>query len=569
MLVAVVLLATAPAQAAPARTHALLELKHPHGLAKFVRKVSSPGSPRYRRYASVHHLTERYGASRKDRRTVRRWAAERGGHAQVLSGSWAIAAFPADSGPAMAASSQHGNRLHVPPALRGAVRRASKLPHVPLRDPLPPTPLRARERRGLPTNYPSARQRTGAPSGCAAGRDVNTEGFGTEAFTPNQYTAAYGISALHNRGFDGAGERIALIEIDGFAKRDIKAFASCFGTKVPPTHTHVLGGGKKLAPGLETTLDLSMLTASAPGVDRMDVYEGTGNAGIPQLLNAAITARHKPTVISSSIGACEPQAPSAYLDAVSDILAVGAGAGITFLSAAGDAGSADCNGNGSVPLVPLTAVDFPGSSPYATSVGGTNLILGADNHLKNEIVWNHAPGEISGGGGGTSIHFSPPWWQTKTRATVGGLARLARTVPDLAALGDSIPGYALSCASVSDCNNYGYAWIGIGGTSAATPLTAGGLALANQASRTFGQRRLGLINPLIYRLGAGKRAAKVFTDVRKTGNDVGTAYPQNVNHSQPLGCCTAGVGYDMASGWGSLRFPKFLRAAKHAYKKSR
>ena len=55
-----------------------------------------------------------------------------------------------------------------------------------------------------------------------------------QGFTPNQYETAYGFVPLFGSGLHGEGERVALIEIDGFRSTDLTSFASCFGLGVPP-----------------------------------------------------------------------------------------------------------------------------------------------------------------------------------------------------------------------------------------------------------------------------------------------------------------------------------------------
>ncbi len=79
-----------------------------------------------------------------------------------------------------------------------------------------------------------------------------------------------------------------------------------------------------------------------------------------------------------------------------------------------------------------------------------------------------------------------------------------------------------------------------GGTSAATPLTAAGIVLADEAAARHGQPTLGLINPLIYKLANSKAYDRVLWDVSVGNNDVGTALPAPVGDGQPIGCCDAG-----------------------------
>jgi len=114
-------------------------------------------------------------------------------------------------------------------------------------------------------------------------------------------------------------------------------------------------------------------------------------------------------------------------------------------------------------------------------------------------------------------------------------------------LADVSPGYAVYCTAQADCDGRG--WLSFGGTSAATPLLAGGFALVDQALRRQGRIALGLANPLLYRLGRDPTtAAQVFYDVTNGSNDVG---PFVQSSQQPLGCCSAVPGFDDASGWAA------------------
>jgi len=129
-------------------------------------------------------------------------------------------------------------------------------------------------------------------------------------------------------------------------------------------------------------------------------------------------------------------------------------------------------------------------------------------------------------------------------------------VPDVSMLADIIPGYAIFCSVVQDCVPApgSSPWVGIGGTSAATPLLAGGLALVDEELRVQGRQALGLVNPLLYEIDRSQSAASVFDDVVSGSNDVGTDIPGT---GQPLGCCTAHAGYDEASGLGSINLAAF------------
>jgi hypothetical protein len=101
--------------------------------------------------------------------------------------------------------------------------------------------------------------------------------------------------------------------------------------------------------------------------------------------------------------------------------------------------------------------------------------------------------------------------------------------------------------------------LSFGGTSAATPLLAGGFALIDESLRRQGRVALGLANPLLYRLGRDPAGSgQVFFDVTSGSNDVGPFIQSN---QAPLGCCTARAGYDEASGWGGVNLAGLAQAA--------
>src|SRR6201999_3293659 len=142
--------------------------------------------------------------------------------------------------------------------------------------------------------------------------------------------------------------------------------------------------------------------------------------------------------------------------------------------------------------LPVQSVDYPGSSPYATAVGGLNMTLGTSNQLRTQQVWNNSPNAFGAGGGGTSLLFGRPWYQS-----IGGAAA-QRSVPDVSMLADDVPGYAIYCTppACAPQPTVTPGWQPVGGTSAATPLLAGGIADADQIAGTHPQPAIGLPHPL-------------------------------------------------------------------------
>ncbi len=543
------------------------------GLRRAALAVSTPGSPLYGAYRTIPELARRYGASASTRRRVVAYLRAAGaGDVRIdATGLFADATLPAGVAERLFATplaqfrADHGVRYiapatgtasaaasRVPAALSGLVTGVVGLDTRPLAAAARPDARAAHGGRTahLASQPSSAQPRSGTPAGCPDG--INSGGF-----TPNQILTAYGYDPLHGAGVNGQGERAALIEIDGFKYSDVQAFASCFTLSIPAVNTFGVGIPKPLNQGGEATLDLEVLDAAAPGLSAIDVYETKSSAADTlQALTAPLQSRNTPQVISASLGLCEPVVAQAVgrsgIDATEGSLEVAAASGVTFLASSGDQGSADCTQMDGTPA-PVLAVNYPASSWWVTGVGGTNLILDATNQITSQVVWNDTTAQLgSAGGGGKSELFSRPNYQT------GSFAPNRRAVPDVAMLSDILPGYAIYCTAPHDCiDSHNLSpWVAIGGTSAATPLLAGGFALVDQQLKAAHREALGLVNPLLYTLARSGAAAGVFSDVLSIGNDVGLDI-----RGRPLGCCAATAGYDDASGLGSVNVAGFAQQA--------
>ena len=537
-------------------------------LAAFAAQVSTPGSPEYGRYESIPALGQRFGAPPTERQKVIDFLRAQGAtHVRVDgAGMLAYATMSVPSAERVFAvplglfQGTNGARFvapsratAIPHALRGAVEGVVGLDTRPVAKPQstvsPGGTVRSLFGAAPPPSSEMAL--SGTHQGCSGA--LHSQGF-----TPNQYLTAYGYGPLRSRGLEGQGQKLALVEIDGLKDSDLRAFASCFGLNRPAWTRYTVGGLKHpLAPGAEATLDFEVADAVAPNLKKIEVFEtSNSDQGILAAISAPLfTPGAKPAVISNSIGLCEP----AYreLNDVSAVhaedreLALMASAGISFVSAAGDNGSADCS-QGSVPNSHKLAVDYPASSPWATAVGGTNLKLNSSNQILSQPVWNDSVkfAHTGGGGGFSKLHTRPSYQD-------GVVARDQRALPDVSMLADVAPGFAIYCTDHTvDCPTAG--WNQIGGTSAAAPLMAAGIALVDEDLDRSSRELVGFANPLLYQLGTSSQAASVFSDVTQVSNDVGTTF----GNRQPLGCCTAQAGFDEASGWGSVNLAGFDAAAQ-------
>jgi subtilase family serine protease len=544
-------------------------------LARFSTSVSTPGSPLYGQYLSVAALSRRFGASASTRARALRYLRTSGATDVRIDATGTLAEANMRVGlaerifAAPMARFETANRTRfvapasattLPAPLRGVVEGVVGLDTQPDAAPSLDSSKNLARASGAtsPPATSSTLARTGAPTGCAAGVAAGGQYPG---FTPNQYLTAYGFNTLQAAGDDGQGERVALIEIDGFSPVDVQTFAQCFGLHLPPVSAFGAGGvTNPLPPGEEATLDIEILDAAAPDLKAIDVYET--NAGAEQTLSAFAAPLEnkgrKPQVISASLGLCESDAYTASglagIEASEHLLELAAASGVSVLASSGDNGSADCTSNSGAPVDEL-AVNYPASSWWVTGVGGTNLNLNAGNAITTQPVWNDANLLPAGGGGGFSGLFRRPSWQN------GVVAEDERAVPDVAMLADLLPGYAIYCTAQPDCisSTSTNPWQTVGGTSAPTPLLAGGVAIVDQMLKAAHRENLGLLNPLLYELGKSSAAASVFNDVTTGSNDIGPFIPGG--NGQNLGCCTATPGYDEASGWGSVQLAGLAQQA--------
>jgi kumamolisin len=541
------------------------------GLERFATAVTTIGSPVYGQYEPIAVLARRFGASTADRSRVLSFLHRSGASAVRIdrTGLFADATMPVTMAQRVFGASlarYATGRLarfvaptgsaHLPSALAGAITGVVGLDTRPLfghRATAATTTQFTHTPAKFAANntFSGYQQRSGTGVGCAPA-------LAQRGFTPNQYLTAFDYTPLQSAGLTGQGQRVALIEIDGYRYNDLTSFASCFGLPIPAINGFGVNLRHPLAPGGESTLDLEILDAAAPGLKEVDVYESQAQASdVLRSLTAPLqNSSRVPEVISASLGTCEPELQltigTSGIRAAEGALALAAASGISVLSSSGDAGSSACIGR-SGPLDHL-AVSYPASSPWVTAVGGTNVELNAANQIIAQIVWNDAPSNPTAGGGGASDLFGRPSYQT------GVMPSNRRGVPDVSMLADVLPGYDIYCTA-PDCKraDAGNPWIAVGGTSAASPLLAGGLALVDQALQAHQKQDLGAANPLLYRIASQNPTAGVFWDVTGSDNDLGAYLPDGNHH--PLGCCSATPGYDLATGLGSVDVAKLALLA--------
>jgi kumamolisin len=358
-------------------------------------------------------------------------------------------------------------------------------------------------------------------------------------FFPSELATAYDFPPG-----DGAGQTIGLIEFGGgFFPDDLAAFAKQAGLAqipnvVPISVDHMPTDTNDEAVG-EVMLDVEVVAGVCPSATVPVWFGQFTEKGWIDVLDAAIHDKtHKPQVLSISWGYAEDAFiwTQTAVDQVNEILQEAALLGITICVASGDDGSSDGITDGHA------HVDFPSSSPFVLSVGGTLLRTGSHH---SERVWKDGDGLRADRGGstgsGVSTRLARPSWQAGLDVQSLNPGQIeGRIVPDVVANASAHTGYF----TVVD----GQAGI-TGGTSAAAPLWATLVARMNQSLATSG-KKVGYFTPLLYGKSAGGSepvGLQAFNDIH-SGDNV----------TAQIGGFHAGKGFDGASGWGSPKGKSLL-----------
>jgi len=295
-------------------------------------------------------------------------------------------------------------------------------------------------------------------------------------------------------------------------------------------------------------MDIELMKAMGGGVPLTVVYNGQYSIEDWALQLNNMTDGELPLVHSLSYGddevqqdldATDGQSGGDYMDAIdAEFMKLGL-RGVSILVASGDEGVWGRTGTGDGTKF---HADYPAASPWVTAVGGTDLKLIIE--LGEEQAWTD-------GGGGFSSRATIPDWQSDAVAGYVGLLDKSlgsppdgsydpanRAYPDVAALGGILNPYCI----VVDAD---VGWLGIGGTSASSPVVAGIFARVNAARLDAGKPALGFLNQFLY------QNPDMFNDVTTYGENKGEGY---------VGFGPA-PGWDAATGLGTPNYEKILSAA--------
>jgi subtilase family serine protease len=332
--------------------------------------------------------------------------------------------------------------------------------------------------------------------------------------------AYYGGTAL-----TGSGQNIALFEFAGTDLADLTTYYNNVGQKEPYTPTLISTGGyattcvdsgSKACDDTEQTLDMTQAMGMAPGSTMLYMYvcgdvlaSGSGNISDTACISAMVTDTDAPLSkqISCSWGwtPADPSTLDPYFEQM-------ASQGQNFFAASGDSSAWSASNEA-----------WPADDANIVSVGGTDLTTAsAGGPWKSETAWADSGGGISP----DSIPI-PSWQQLSGVITSSNKGSTTlRNGPDVSA-NANFTFYV--CADQTTCTANDY-----GGTSFATPMWAGYLALANQQAAANGDT-IGFINPILYPAALTSSYGTYFHDVT----------------SGSCGTYSGLTGFDLCTGWGS------------------
>lgn len=467
-----------------------LPMRNQPQLDALLREIYDPASPQYRRFLSVDEFTARFGPTASDYE--------------------AAANFFAASG--LRVTGVSANRYLIDVA--GRVADIERVFHVKMALYKHPTEHRnfiAPDREpSLDLSVPILHVTGLDDFARAAPRWVHSDpagsSFGTGSGPRGNFIGSDIRRAYAGRStLTGAGQSLGLMELAGFNMSDVSLYFSRFG---PPLATAVNGisvDGSPLAcsgtcvDDSEQALDIEYAISMAPGLTQVNVYVADLAVSVLNRMASDNSCRQ----LSTSWGWGEDFATD------DPLFKEMAAQGQTFLTASGDYSSLQRSG------------PWPEEDANLTAVGGTDLRAhGAGGAWDSETGW-------SGSAGGPSLDPTIPIKRYQlpfiNPANAGSLT--LRNVPDIAADADTDN---FICANGNCAGGYG-------GTSFASPIWAGFMALANERAAAEGKPAIGFLNPSLYGLATTSQHPNIFHDAAKGRS----------------GNYRAVRGYDLVTGLGS------------------
>jgi kumamolisin len=489
----------------------VLPLRNQGELDNFLRELSDPSSGMYRRFLTVPEFTERFGPTQADYDAVVRFAKANG---FTVVGGTRDGMDVQIVGPVSAVE----KAFHV---TMGTYQHPTedRIFYAPDREPTINLPFQLWHISGM-DNYSIPHPMFVKKSDYAAAHGIDVEKVVSHATTGSGPSASFlgsDMRAAYYGGtaLTGAGQNLGLFEYLGTDLADLTTYYKNVGqtNNVPITLLSTDGTSTSCVDtraggdcdDTEQTLDMTQAIGMAPGLASLVMYIGSTDTAI---ISAMTTHSPLPTTIGCSWGwtPADPSTLNPYFQKMS-------AQGQNFFAASGDSSTWSSRNEA-----------WPADNAYVVSVGGTDLITAsAGGTWKSETAW------VDSGGGISPDAIPIPSWQQISgviNSSNKGSTTL-RNGPDVSA-NANFTFYV--CADQTTCTANDY-----GGTSFATPMWAGYIALVNQQLAANGDPTIGFINPTIYAQNVTSSYGTDFHDITS-----GTS-----------GSYSAVTGYDLVTGWGS------------------
>jgi subtilase family serine protease len=493
------------------RIDIVLPLRDQAGLDSFLRDLYDPSSPSYRHFLTVQEFTAKFGPTQQDYDAVIRYAKTNG--LSVVGGS--------RDGMDVQAEGSVGNIERAFHVSMGVYQHPTenRTYFGPDREPMVDLPFQLWHISGL-DNFSIPHPLYVKRSDYAAAHGLNANALVSHATTGSGPSASFlgsDMRAAYYGGtaLTGAGQNLGLLEFLGTDLADLTTYFNNVGqtNNVPITLLSTDGTSTSCVDtraggdcdDTEQTLDMTQAIGMAPGLSSLVMYIGSTDTA---MISAMTTHSPLPTTIGCSWGwtPADPSTLNPYFQKM-------AAQGQNFFAASGDSSTWSKSNEA-----------WPADNAYVVSVGGTDLVTAsAGGAWESETAW------VDSGGGISPDSIPIPSWQQLAgviNSSNKGSTTL-RNGPDVSA-NANFTFYV--CADQTTCTANDY-----GGTSFATPMWAGYIALVNQQLANNGQPTIGFINPTIYSESVTSAYASEFHDITS-----GTS-----------GSFSAVTGYDLVTGWGS------------------
>jgi xanthomonalisin len=466
-----------PVAAADPSTVLVLAISLPQrnqpALDALLHDLYDPASPRFRQYLSVAEFTAQFGPTQADYAAATKFFADQGLTILATSANRGLITVQG-AVPVIERVFHVTMGLYAHPTQARLFYSADREPTLDLAVPvqhitglddyvLPYTKLVKPAARTAPRNAGGS-----GPGGWLTGFDVHNAYVGDTPLT-------------------GAGQSVGLMELAGYELYDVQNYFSWLNQPLNVPIVGISTDGAKLGcrnhcDDGEQALDIEYAISMAPGLSQVQVYVGYNAEDVLNRQASDNTSQQ----LSTSWGWSPKEFPTD-----DPIFREMAAQGQTLLTASGDYSSLKASG------------PWPEEDVTITAVGGTDLVTATPGG-----AWLHERG-WNGSAGGPALNklFPIASYQLPFINASNHGSKKWRNVPDIAGDANLVN---FICAD-------GGCFGGYGGTSFASPIWVGYIALANEQAARHHKPRIGFLNPAIYAIGAsGAYETLMHDEVRGT-----------------------------------------------------